>query len=173
MKTRTMSRLVLFIGALCFSLGAASGARATLLLYTFSPDASETINTKVISISGSFEFDTAAGAVTVFDITLTNGGTSEVLNESSGCCNIATFISAQSSVTGDSMGITLTQSLALDAPDLLIPGGGGCSCNFFGVNSGASDAAGSVIPAPEPPTVAILTAALGLFGLIRWRWRSA
>lgn len=158
--------------AVSIGLAAAPGARASILQYDFSPDASMTVDGAVISISGSFDFDTVALSPSSLDVTLTFGGNSEVLDTLWGVCsNDSQHLCGLASLTNDFAGIAFSQSLALDAVDpLTVDGTGGCDCTTIAdVGDFYSAVSGNVSPStvPEPPALAILAAAFGLYGFAR------
>lgn len=152
---------------------AVQGARASIIAYDFSPDASMTVAGNVIAISGSFDFDTIAAMPTDPDITLGYRGVSETLNEifSSGCPapNGSTFFCAADSTNGDAIALAFDQSLALGATDpLLQTSDTGCGCdNLAGVVDLSTAVTGAADPVsvPEPSSLALIAAALAALGI--------
>jgi hypothetical protein len=177
---RRIVRLVPLIAALCVGVVIAPPTRAAIIQYDFSSNATMTVDSNVISISGSFDFDITTSAFSIPDVTLKLGSTTETFtqfNSGTNCSNTTTSICLRNG--SDFLGILFSQSLALDAVDPLALGPGSFLNSFSGtfpgggVNPTASAITGNVAPAavPEPASIAILGAGLAAFGLIRPRRR--
>ena len=172
-------RLFVFV-ALCVGVLVAPAARAGIIQYTFSPDATMTIAGDTFSISGTFDFNTTTSAISAPNVTFTLGGATETfssLDSSHGpACANSTDMICLDAASGDFFGAAFSNSFALGATDpLALLGTGseksGCGCSdLAGVSNNASAVTGNVVPGsvvPEPATIAILSIGLGALGFMR------
>jgi hypothetical protein len=151
---------------------------AGIIQYDFSSDATMTgfgLFGPVVSasISGSFDFDTAAGQISSADVTLKSGATTVTYTtlgtRAPVCFNTATEICLV--IGGNEIfSQVFSQSLALDAVDTLAvsePTSGVSGCDCFGLGP-ALAVTGSVFPVvPEPASLAIFGTALATLGVMR------
>jgi hypothetical protein len=159
----------IFTAVIAVCVAPAPAARADLIIpYEFSTDASMVVSSNTERISGTFSYDVTTGVTTAADITVTGPFRPTFTLVTSGLYAYDTsywFIG----YSGHYLAIDFAHPLSDDLSDpiTLIPGGGGPYYATFIDFVTASSVTGQAdpLPAPEPTTLALLGAALALFGI--------